>query len=53
MTSPQETAPAREGWRRHVHGLVAERLGLKATALFVSLLLWFVVHFVLVIGSVP
>jgi hypothetical protein len=53
MTSPEEAPAAREGWRRHVHGLVAERLGLKATALFVSILLWFVVHFIRLVESTP
>lgn len=37
--SPRE----REGWRGHARALLTERLGLKATALLISILLWFVV----------
>ena len=54
MTTPREDAPPpREGWRQHARGMVAERLGLKAIALFVSLLLWFVVHVMRYVGTTP
>ena len=44
MTIPHQGAPpARQGWRGHAHALLAERLGLKATALGLAVLLWFVV----------
>ena len=41
------------GWRRRVRGAVAERLGLKATALAIAVLLWFVVRVVHVVDGVP
>jgi hypothetical protein len=44
MTSPDHGAPpGRQGWRRRAHAVFAERLGLKATALVLSLLIWVVV----------
>lgn len=44
MSTPDQGAPAgREGWRRHAQAMFAERLGLKATALIISVLLWLVV----------
>ena len=53
MTSSEPVAPpGREGWRRHARAVFAERLGLKATALLVSTLLWFVVRVVRVAGGV-
>jgi hypothetical protein len=33
-----------EGWQRRARGVVAERLGLKVTALVIALLLWFVIR---------
>jgi hypothetical protein len=42
-----------QGWRRRARGLVAERLGLKATALVIALLLWFVVRVLHAGGSAP
>jgi hypothetical protein len=42
-----------QGWRRRARGMVAERIGLKLTALAIALLLWFVVRVVHVAGSVP
>ena len=42
-----------DGLRRHLRQLFAERIGLKLTALFVSLLLWFVVHFVRFVETAP
>jgi hypothetical protein len=53
MTTPPPGPPSREGWRRHARAIVAERLGLKLTAVVVSVLLWFVVHVVLVAGGAP
>ncbi len=38
-----ENAAASRGWRRRVRSMFVERLGLKATALAISVLLWFVV----------
>jgi hypothetical protein len=44
MTHPEPDTPTgRLGWRRHARGLLTERLGLKATAVGMSVLLWFVV----------
>jgi hypothetical protein len=54
MTTPDGgTPPARDFWRRHLHALFAERLGLKATALVIALLLWFVVRVVRGVGAAP
>jgi hypothetical protein len=54
MTAPgQEERGRDEGWRHRAHGVFAERLGLKATALAVALLLWFVVRVVHLAGNVP
>ena len=54
MTSPEpDASPGREGWRRLARAVLAERLGLKATALLVSVLLWFVVRVVRVAGGAP
>ena len=53
MTTPDHGAPpARQGWRRTAHEIFAERLGLKATALGISVLLWFVVRVLHVGGGV-
>jgi hypothetical protein len=54
MTAPgQEERGREEGWRPRVRGIVAERLGLKATALAIALLLWFIVRVVHLAGSAP
>jgi hypothetical protein len=54
MTAPDEEERVRDGgWRRRVRGAVAERIGLKVTALVLALLLWFVVRVVHVAGTVP
>jgi hypothetical protein len=44
MTPSRHGAPfTRQGWRRRARALFLERLGLKATALAIAVLLWFVV----------
>ena len=44
MSDPVPGAPSRAAdWRRRVHEIFLERLGLKLTATALSLLLWFVV----------
>jgi hypothetical protein len=54
MTAPgQEERGRDEGWRRRARGVFTERLGLKATALAVALLLWFVVRVMHLAGNVP
>ena len=53
MTTPEPGAPpGRQGWRRHAYAMFVERLGLKATALGISVLLWFVVRVLHVGGGV-
>jgi hypothetical protein len=45
MTAPDPEERVRGGgWRRRARGMVADRLGLKVTALAIALLLWFVVR---------
>jgi hypothetical protein len=54
MTAPgQDERDRPRGWRGRVRGAVAERLGLKATALAVALLLWFVIRVMQVGGGAP
>ncbi len=44
MTPPWNGAPGTtQGWRRRLRAAFVERLGLKATALVIAVLLWFVV----------
>jgi hypothetical protein len=52
-TADPDATPKRQGWRHQARAIVSERLGLKATALLVSMLLWFVVRVVRGIGSAP
>jgi hypothetical protein len=53
MTEPgEEERVHHAGWRR-ARGIVADRLGLKVTALVLALLLWFVVRVVHVAGAAP
>jgi hypothetical protein len=54
MTPPDREERGRDqGWRPRVRGIVAERLGLKATALAIALLLWFIVRVVHLAGTAP
>ena len=47
MTTPEPGAPpARPGWRQHAREIFTERLGLKATAVLLAVLLWFIVRVV-------
>jgi|1186.fasta_scaffold561048_2 hypothetical protein len=45
--------PERQGWQSRVRGAFTQRLGLKATALVVAVLLWFVVHVVRPVIGTP
>ena len=52
MTSPGPGGPSGgEGWRRRLRAMFAERLGLKATALAIAVLLWFVVRVMRAVGA--
>ena len=54
MTAPDPGERVRdEGWRRRARGVVADRLGLKVTALVIALLLWFVIRVMRVAGAAP
>ena len=54
MTAPDHEERVRDGgWRRRVRGALAERLGLKVTALVIALLLWFVVRVAHIAGGRP
>jgi hypothetical protein len=54
MTASDHEERVRDGgWRRRARGAVAERLGLKLTALLIALLLWFVVRVTHVVDGVP
>lgn len=49
MRPPDQGTPSGQSeWRRRSRAMFAERIGLKATALLMSILLWFVVR---VMGS--
>ena len=54
MTVPdQSTPPGQSEWLRRSRAMVVERIGLKATALLMSVLLWFVVRVVRAAGAAP
>jgi hypothetical protein len=54
MTAPDHEERVRNGsCRRRVRGAVAERLGLKVTALVIALLLWFVVRVMHAVDGMP
>jgi hypothetical protein len=54
MTAPDpEERIGNEGWHRRARAVVANRLGLKVTALVIALLLWFVIRVMRVAGSAP
>lgn len=54
MTAPDREERGRgRAWRPRMRGVVAERLGLKATALAIAVLLWFIVRVVHLAGRVP
>jgi len=47
MTAPDGGArPGRPGWRERAREVFTERLGLKAIAVLLSVLLWFIVRVV-------